>query len=59
MSIFVTPHLDVMNQNMQNDKKKIKFGNMTTMTGHISIIQTLKITITAPADTINSKYNLI
>ena len=32
---------------------------MTTKTGHISVIQTLKITITAPADTINSKYNLI
>ena len=47
-----------MNKNLQNNRKKIKFGNMTTMTDHISIVQTLKITITAPADTIKGKYNL-
>ena len=48
-----------MNKNLQNDRKKIKFGNMTTMTDHISIVQALKITIIVPDDTTNGKYNLI
>ena len=47
-----------MNKNLQNNRKKIKFGNMTTMTDHISIIQTLKSTIIVPDDTTNGKYNL-
>ena len=48
-----------MNKNLQNNRKKIKFGNMTTMTDHISILQTLKSTIIVPDDTTNGKYNLI
>ena len=48
-----------MNKNLQNDRKKIKFGNMRTMTDHISIVQTRKITIIVPDDNTNGKYNLI